>query len=80
MISTANLLEYARTFKIFNFFFNFFYIFGPATYGIEYKEWNRHNKTNLYSAAKVGDKFNIKGLCVISNEELTNKITAVMRK
>lgn len=53
--STLNILEYAR--KIINDLKIFFYfstdeVFGPALNEHLYKEWDRHNPTNPYSASK----------------------------
>jgi dTDP-glucose 4,6-dehydratase len=53
--STVNLLEYARkhlpNLKIF-FYFSTDEVFGPALDNTLYKEWDRHNPTNPYSASK----------------------------
>ena len=54
IISTYNLLEYARNIKSLK---NFFYfstdeVFGPALGNKLYKEWERHKPTNPYSASK----------------------------
>ena len=54
ILSTFNLLEYARTLKNLE---NFFYfstdeVFGPALDGKLFKEWDRHKPTNPYSASK----------------------------
>ena len=52
--STLNILEYARTLKYLE---NFFYfstdeVFGPALNDTLFKECDRHNPTNPYSASK----------------------------
>ena len=54
IISTLNLLEYARTIKKLKCFFYFSTdeVFGPAPGSLLYKEWDRHNPTNPYSASK----------------------------
>lgn len=54
VMSTVNLLEYARsvpTLKQF-FYFSTDEVFGPALGDASYKEWDRHNPTNPYSASK----------------------------
>jgi dTDP-glucose 4,6-dehydratase len=52
--STVNLLEWARTLKNLEIFFYFSTdeVFGPALGDTLYKEWDRHNPTNPYSASK----------------------------
>lgn len=52
--STLNLLEYARGLKSLEIFFYFSTdeVFGPALNNILYKENDRHNPTNPYSASK----------------------------
>lgn len=54
VLSTINLLEYARTLKNLKIFqyFSTDEVFGPAPIGISYKENDRHNPTNPYSASK----------------------------
>ena len=54
IMSTINLLEYARglkNLKIFQYF-STDEVYGPAPYNCNYKEWDRHNPTNPYSASK----------------------------
>lgn len=54
VISTVNLLEWARTLtklKIF-FYFSTDEVYGPALDNVTYKEWDRHRPTNPYSASK----------------------------
>jgi dTDP-glucose 4,6-dehydratase len=54
VMSTVNLLEYARksnSLKKF-FYFSTDEVFGAAPVGIAYKEWDRHKPTNPYSASK----------------------------
>ena len=52
--STINLLEWARTLNNLEIFFYFSTdeVFGPALGDTLYKEWDRHNPTNPYSASK----------------------------
>ena len=57
VIGTVNLLEYART-KINDTLKMFLYfstdeIFGPAPVGTAFKEWDRYNSGNPYSATKA---------------------------
>lgn len=54
VMSTVYLLEFARTLKNLTKFqyFSTDEVFGPASNGINYKEWDRHNPTNPYSASK----------------------------
>lgn len=54
VMSTVNLLEYARELKQLKIFFYFSTdeVFGPALGDKLYKEWERHNPTNPYSASK----------------------------
>lgn len=56
VLGTANMLEFARTQKNLKAFFYFSTdeVFGPAPVGTDYKEWDRYNSTNPYSAAKAG--------------------------
>ena len=56
VIGTMHLLNFAReldTLKAF-IYFSTDEVFGPAPEGIAYKEWDRYNSTNPYSAAKAG--------------------------
>lgn len=56
VVGTANILDYAR--KLDNLerfaYFSTDEIFGPAPKGINYKENDRYNSTNPYSASKAG--------------------------
>tara|TARA_B100000963_G_scaffold361897_1_gene400650 strand:+ start:3682 stop:4701 length:1020 start_codon:yes stop_codon:yes gene_type:complete len=56
VVGTANILDYAR--KLNNFerflYFSTDEIFGPAPKGIYFKENDRYNSTNPYSASKAG--------------------------
>jgi dTDP-glucose 4,6-dehydratase len=56
IVGTANILEYARTVENLERFayFSTDEIFGPAPKGINYKENDRYNSTNPYSATKAG--------------------------
>lgn len=54
-VGTAYLLEYARGLKNLQKFIYFSTdeVFGPAPKGVAYKEWDRYNSTNPYSASKA---------------------------
>ena len=56
VVGTANILDYAR--KLDNLerfaYFSTDEIFGPAPKGVNYKENDRYNSTNPYSASKAG--------------------------
>ena len=56
VVGTANILEYARKLDCLEKFayFSTDEIFGPAPEGISYKENDRYNSTNPYSATKAG--------------------------
>tara|TARA_Y100000768_G_scaffold388048_1_gene381670 strand:+ start:722 stop:1744 length:1023 start_codon:yes stop_codon:yes gene_type:complete len=56
VVGTANLLDYARTLDNIERFtyFSTDEVFGPAPVGINYKENDRYNSTNPYSASKAG--------------------------
>jgi dTDP-glucose 4,6-dehydratase len=58
VMSTVYLLEYARKLKNLNMFqyFSTDEVFGPAPKGVNYKEWDRHNPTNPYSASKAASE------------------------
>ena len=58
VVGTTNLLDYARThirdtMKLF-LYFSTDEVFGPAPEGVAYKEWDRYNSGNPYSASKAG--------------------------
>lgn len=56
MVGTANLLEFARhqnNLKLF-LYFSTDEVFGPAPGNLLYKEWDRYNSGNPYSATKAG--------------------------
>ena len=59
VVGTANILDYARFINKSKGFERFIYfstdeIFGPAPKGVDYKENDRYNSTNPYSASKAG--------------------------
>ena len=59
VVGTANILDYARAIYDTKGLDRFIYfstdeIFGPAPNGIDYKENDRYNSTNPYSATKAG--------------------------
>jgi dTDP-glucose 4,6-dehydratase len=56
VVGTCNILEFARTQdKLSRFiYFSTDEVFGPAPNGIKYKENDRYNSTNPYSATKAG--------------------------
>ena len=59
VVGTANILEYARRINETNNLERFIYfstdeVFGPAPKGVDYKENDRYNSTNPYSATKAG--------------------------
>ena len=56
VIGTANILEYAKTCDNLERFIYFSTdeVFGPAPEGVKYKENDRYNSTNPYSASKAG--------------------------
>ena len=59
VVGTANILEYARKINESKKLERFIYfstdeVFGPAPKGVDYKENDRYNSTNPYSATKAG--------------------------
>lgn len=59
VVGTCNILNYARLLTANNELERFIYfstdeVFGPAPVGINYKENDRYNSTNPYSASKAG--------------------------
>lgn len=56
VVGTTNLLNYARTLDSLEMFIYFSTdeVFGPAPEGVAYKENDRYNSTNPYSASKAG--------------------------
>lgn len=56
VVGTGNMLQFARmcpNLKAF-IYFSTDEVFGPAPEGVNYKEWDRYNSTNPYSATKAG--------------------------
>lgn len=55
VVGTVNLLQYARTLENLERFvyFSTDEVFGPAPPGVAYKEYDRYNSTNPYSASKA---------------------------
>ena len=56
VVGTMRVLDYARGLKDLKKFIYFSTdeVFGPASDGTLYKEWDRYNSTNTYSATKAG--------------------------
>jgi dTDP-glucose 4,6-dehydratase len=55
VIGTMRMLEFAKIVKTKKFlYFSTDEVFGPATKGVSYKEWDRYNCTNPYAASKAG--------------------------
>ena len=56
VIGTFRVLEWARKLKKLQklVYFSTDEVFGPAPDGVAYKEWDRYNSTNPYSATKAG--------------------------
>ena len=56
VVGTYNMLEFARLCKNLKAFvyFSTDEVFGPAPEGVAYKEWDRYDCTNPYSATKAG--------------------------
>lgn len=56
VVGTANILEYAKSLNALDKFvyFSTDEVFGPAPKGVNYKENDRYNSTNPYSASKAG--------------------------
>lgn len=56
VVATCNMLDYARSFPVKPLFvyFSTDEVFGPASEGVAYKEWDRYNSGNPYSATKAG--------------------------
>ena len=56
VVGTFNMLEFARKCENLKAFvyFSTDEVFGPAPKGVDYKEWDRYNSTNPYSATKAG--------------------------
>jgi len=56
VVGTMHMLNYARTIQNLKLFvyFSTDEVFGPAPEGVFYKEWDRYNSSNPYSATKAG--------------------------
>ena len=56
VVGTSNLLNYSRSLDNLEAFvyFSTDEVFGPAPENIRFKEWDRYNSTNPYSASKAG--------------------------
>lgn len=55
VVATCNLLNFARKYPCKKFiYFSTDEVFGPAPAGTAYKEWDRYNSGNPYSATKAG--------------------------
>lgn len=56
VVGTMHILNFARKLKNLKkmIYFSTDEVFGPAPKGINYKEWDRYNSTNPYSATKAG--------------------------
>lgn len=56
VVGTMRILDFARKQKNLDkmIYFSTDEVFGPAPEGVEYKEWDRYNSTNPYSASKAG--------------------------
>ena len=56
VVGTCNMLNFARQQDALDLFINFSTdeVFGPAPEGVDYKEWDRYDSTNPYSATKAG--------------------------
>ena len=56
VVATCNVLNFSRHLDSLETFvyFSTDEVFGPAIDGVKFKEWDRYNSTNLYSATKAG--------------------------
>ena len=56
VVGTMHMLNYAKTLQNLKLFvyFSTDEVFGPAPEGVFYKEWDRYNSSNPYSATKAG--------------------------
>jgi dTDP-glucose 4,6-dehydratase len=68
VVGTGHLLEYARQLDGLKLFLNFSTdeVFGPAPEGVSYKEEDRHDARNPYSATKAGAYGNTYGIPVMT--------------
>ncbi len=77
VVATGNLLNWVRVAKPLNengrvLYFSTDEVFGPAPEGVAYKEWDRFNAGNPYSAAKAG------GECLADAFANTYKIPTIV--
>ena len=56
VVGTVNVMDWARGLDSLDrmIYFSTDEVFGPAPKGVKYKEWDRYNSTNPYSASKAG--------------------------
>ena len=56
VVGTVNVMDWARGLDSLDrmIYFSTDEVFGPAPKGIKFKEWDRYNSTNPYSASKAG--------------------------
>tara|TARA_B100000424_G_scaffold232791_1_gene195776 strand:+ start:10232 stop:11260 length:1029 start_codon:yes stop_codon:yes gene_type:complete len=56
VVGTVNVMDWARSLDGLDkmIYFSTDEVFGPAPKGVKYKEWDRYNSTNPYSASKAG--------------------------
>ena len=56
VVGTVNVMDWARNLNKLDkmIYFSTDEVFGPAPKGIKFKEWDRYNSTNPYSASKAG--------------------------
>ena len=56
VVGTVNVMDWARNLDGLEkmIYFSTDEVFGPAPKGVKYKEWDRYNSTNPYSASKAG--------------------------
>tara|TARA_B100000424_G_scaffold215479_1_gene173409 strand:+ start:5195 stop:6220 length:1026 start_codon:yes stop_codon:yes gene_type:complete len=56
VVGTVNVMDWARSLDGLEkmIYFSTDEVFGPAPKGVKYKEWDRYNSTNPYSASKAG--------------------------
>ena len=56
VVGTVNVMDWARGLDCLDrmIYFSTDEVFGPAPKGVKFKEWDRYNSTNPYSASKAG--------------------------
>ena len=54
VVGTANILDFARRDRTKFLYFSTDEVFGPAPNDVRYREWDRYNSGNPYSATKAG--------------------------